>query len=164
MIEAAIAGVRSHASKRVRLGEPVGAHLGTHEKRRRRKPGESLWAGVWSTAPGGLLLNNANAAGIEERPDRKTWVRGSLSCSTCPTSRPKKSEHFWGATSTRLMSEGHSPTYLLVQECTSSTHLTSSGGSIGSVSKLITIASCPLLTTTHSNGSSRLALISWCGT
>ena len=48
--------------------------------------------------------------------------------------------------------------------CTGSIHNTVSGFSTGSMSRLITTASPSLRTSTHSSTSSRLALISWCGT
>ena len=48
--------------------------------------------------------------------------------------------------------------------CTGSTHSTVSGFSTGSISRLIATASPSLRTSTHSSTSSRLALISWCGT
>ena len=48
--------------------------------------------------------------------------------------------------------------------CTGSTHNTVSGFSTGSMSRLIATASPSLRTSTHSRTSSRLALISWCGT
>ena len=48
--------------------------------------------------------------------------------------------------------------------CTGSIHSTVSGFSTGSMSRLIATASPSLRTSTHSSTSSRLALISWCGT
>ena len=48
--------------------------------------------------------------------------------------------------------------------CTGSTHSTVSGFSTGSMSRLIATAWPSLRTSTHSSTSSRLALISWCGT
>src|SRR5262249_2641808 len=45
-----------------------------------------------------------------------------------------------------------------------STHLTSSGGSAGSMSRLMATAWPSLRTSTHSSVSVALALISWCGT
>src|ERR1700730_2377643 len=48
--------------------------------------------------------------------------------------------------------------------CTGSIHNTVSGFSTGSMSRLIATAWPSLRTSTHSSTSSRLALISWCGT